>query len=178
MMRVMSRFGEVVAEDLGVVPPFLRPSLERVGVPGYRVLRWEKDGEAYRDPAGWPVASVATNGTHDTDTTATWYEGLSPEQRGALRKIPGLGGLDPNGPFDDRVRDLLLTVLFSSPSTLALIPFQDVMGTREQINVPDTVAPTNWSYRAAVSVDELSADETTVARLAKLVTDTGRSGTR
>jgi isoamylase len=178
LMRMMSRFGEVVAEDLGAVPPFLRPSLERVGVPGYRVLRWEMDGDAYRDPAGWPVASVATNGTHDTDTTASWYEGLTPEQRGALRKVPGLGGLDPNGPFDDRVRDLLLTVLFSAPSTLALIPFQDVMGTREQINVPGTVDPTNWSYRAAVSVDELAADEGTVARLARLVADAGRAGTR
>ncbi len=178
LMRMMSRFGEVVAEDLGAVPPFLRPSLERVGVPGYRVLRWETDDGTYRDPAGWPVASVSTNATHDTDTTASWYEGLSPEQRAALRKVPGLGGLDPTGPFDDRVRDLLLTVLYSAPSTLALIPFQDVMGTREQINAPGTVEPTNWSYRAAVSVDELTADEATVARLGKLVADAGRGGTR
>ena len=29
LMRIMSRFAEVVAEDLGTVPPFLRPSLER-----------------------------------------------------------------------------------------------------------------------------------------------------
>ena len=155
MMRMMSRFGEVVAEDLGAVPPFLRPSLERVGVPGYRVLRWEKDGDAYRDPASWPVASVATNATHDTDSTASWYDGLSPEQRAALRKVPGLGGLDPNAPFDDRVRDLLLTVLFSAPSTLALIPFQDVMGTREQVNVPGTVRT-----GAPRSVEELSPELT------------------
>jgi isoamylase len=176
LMRVMSRFGEVVAEDLGAVPPFLRPSLERVGVPGYKLLRWEKDGDAYRDPASWPVASVATNMTHDTDSTASWYDGLSPEQRAALRKVPGLGALDPNAPFDDRVRDLLLTVLLSAPSTLALIPFQDVMGTREQINVPGTVDPANWSYRAAVTVEELANDEGTAARLAKMIADAGRIG--
>ena len=52
LMRIMSRFAEVVAEDLGTVPPFLRPSLERVGVPGYRVLRWERDADGYRDPDG------------------------------------------------------------------------------------------------------------------------------
>ena len=54
IMRVMNRWSEVVAEDLGAVPPFLRPSLEKLGVPGYRVLRWEKDGDKYRDPASWP----------------------------------------------------------------------------------------------------------------------------
>ncbi|HVR64648.1 MAG TPA: glycogen debranching protein GlgX, partial [Polyangia bacterium] len=43
IMRLYRHFGEVVAEDLGSVPPYLRPSLERLGIPGYRVLRWEKE---------------------------------------------------------------------------------------------------------------------------------------
>jgi 4-alpha-glucanotransferase len=60
VLRLMRRWGEVVAEDLGSVPPFLRPALERSGVPGYRVLRWEKEGDAFRDPATWPNLSVAT----------------------------------------------------------------------------------------------------------------------
>ena len=42
LMRMMSRFGEVIAEDLGALPDYLRPSLERIGVAGYRVLRWEQ----------------------------------------------------------------------------------------------------------------------------------------
>ena len=33
----------VVAEDLGTVPDFVRASLARLGLPGYRVLRWEKE---------------------------------------------------------------------------------------------------------------------------------------
>ena len=136
LMRIMSRFAEVVAEDLGTVPPFLRPSLERVGVPGYRVLRWERDGDAYRDPTGWPATSVATNATHDTDTTAAWYDGLSLAEREELRRLPGLGGIDPARPFDDQVRDLLLATLYAAPSTLALIPIQDALGVRDRINVP------------------------------------------
>jgi 4-alpha-glucanotransferase len=170
----MSRFEEVVAEDLGAMPPFLRPSLERVGVPGYRVLRWERDGDAYRDPAAWPSTSVATNGTHDTETTAVWYDGLSTAEREQLARLPGLGGLDPSKPFDDRARDLLLATLYSAPSTLALIPFQDVLGTRERINVPGTVDAANWSYRAPVTVDELAADEQRIAQLRALATDAGR----
>ncbi len=31
-----------IAEDLGVVPPFVRASLRELGMPGYRVLPWEK----------------------------------------------------------------------------------------------------------------------------------------
>src|SRR5204863_9888125 len=50
VLRLLRRWGEVVAEDLGTVPPFLRPSLDRNGVPGYRVLRWEKEGDDYRAP--------------------------------------------------------------------------------------------------------------------------------
>jgi 4-alpha-glucanotransferase len=174
LMRIMSRFEEVVAEDLGHVPGYLRPSLERVGIPGYRVLRWERDGDAYRDPAGWPATSVSTNGTHDTETTAVWYDGLSQAEREQLRRLPALSGLDAARPFDERARDLLLAALYSAPSTLTLIPFQDVMGTRERINVPGTVDESNWRYRAAPDVDDLMADEATIERLRKLAEEAGR----
>jgi isoamylase len=174
LMRIMSRFEEVVAEDLGPAPPYLRPSLERVGVPGYRVLRWEREGEGYRDPTGWPAMSVATNGTHDTTTTAVWYDELAPDEREQLRRLPLLAGLDPAQPFDDRARDLLLAALYAAPSTLALIPFQDAMGTRERINVPGTVNETNWRYRAARAIDDLSADRADIERLQKLAAEAGR----
>jgi glycogen operon protein len=178
LMRMMSRFAEVVAEDLGSVPPFLRPSLERVGVPGYRVLRWEREGDSYRDPTGWPPTSVATNATHDTDTTAAWYDGLTQAEREELRRVPGLAGIDPAQAFDDRVRDLLLAALYSAPSTLALIPFQDAMGTRERINVPGANDGGNWRYRAAATVEELMADEATAGRLRALAIDGGRIESR
>jgi 4-alpha-glucanotransferase len=174
VMRVMRHWGEVVAEDLGTQPPFLRPSLERLGIPGYRVLRWERDGEVFRDPATWPAACVATNTTHDTDMTADWYDHLPAAERAALLKLPGLGELDPARPFDDGVRDALLKLIYSSPSTLALVPFQDAMGSRERINVPGTVDPANWTYRMAITVDALADDSATTNRLAKLASDTGR----
>jgi 4-alpha-glucanotransferase len=175
IMRVMNRWGEVIAEDLGAVPPFLRPSLEKVGIPGYRVLRWEKDGETYRDPASWPEISVATNGTHDTDTTAEWYDHLPREEREALRQIPALESLDPEKPFDDTARDLLLRAVYQAPSTIALVSFQDAMGSPDRINTPGLVDAANWSYRTDRTVDELLADDATLARLASLATDTGRT---
>ena len=44
--RVISIFrdsgAEVIAEDLGVVPDFVRESLARLGVPGFEVFRWRR----------------------------------------------------------------------------------------------------------------------------------------
>jgi 4-alpha-glucanotransferase len=171
----MSHFGEVVAEDLGTIPPFLRPSLEKLRVPGYRVLRWEKDDQTYRDPASWPALSVATNATHDTEATAEWYDGLSVEERRELLRLPGLVNLDPERGFDDRVRDALLQLIYAAPSMLVLLPFQDAMGTRERINVPGTVGEENWSYRMAMDIEALLTDEASTARLAALAAETDRA---
>ncbi len=174
VMRLMTRWAEVVAEDLGTVPPFLRPSLDKICVAGYRVLRWEKDESTYRDPASWPEISACTNSTHDTDTTADWYDALSREEREELRKIPSLASLDPEAPFDPKVRDVLLAALYCSPSTLALVTLQDALGTRERINTPGTVDPANWCYRMPMSVEQLAADRETTERLAQLAREAGR----
>jgi 4-alpha-glucanotransferase len=146
-----------------------------MGVAGYRVLRWEKEGDDYRDPATWPAASAATNSTHDTDTTAEWYDGLALEEREKLRHIPALQSVDPAQPFGDGPRDLILRAIYQAPSTLALVPFQDALGTRDRINTPGTTGPENWSYRTHVTVDELLADEATCERLTELAVDAGRT---
>jgi 4-alpha-glucanotransferase len=174
ILRLTRHFGNIVAEDLGTVPPFLRPSLERLAVPGYRVLRWEKDGEEYRDPKTWPSLSVATTSTHDTTTSAEWYDGLSIDERTALARIQSLRGIDPSRAFDDSVRDALLRAIYEAPSTLALVTFQDAIGSRDRINVPGTVAETNWSYRMPMSIDSLASDANVASRLLKLATETGR----
>ena len=175
IMRIMSRWGEVVAEDLGAVPPFLRPSLDKIGVPGYRVLRWEEEEERFRDPSSWPAHSVATNATHDTETTADWYDALTPEERDKLKRVPGLGDLDAAAPFNQKTGDLILRALYRSPSTLALTLFQDVLGGRERINTPGSVGGANWRFRASKTADELLADRATTERLAALAKETGRA---
>jgi 4-alpha-glucanotransferase len=182
LLGIMDEYGEVIAEDLGMVPEFLRPSLARLRLPGYRVLRWEKDDlwrdgrmqQFFRDPAKWPEISVATSGTHDTDTQAAWYDGLSPEHRGCLARIPGLEQLDANRGFDDSVRDALLRVLYQSASDLCLIPFQDLLGHREQINVPGSVSEHNWTYRMTMAVETLLADRPTSERLLRLSSESRR----
>lgn len=184
LLTLMDEYGEVIAEDLGMVPEFLRPSLARLGLPGYRVLRWEKedlwrDGHMqpfFRDPAAWPAISVATSGTHDTSSQAEWYDTLSADDRRALARIPGLGELGPDRKFDDQARDGLLRVLYQSGSNLCLLPFQDLLGHREQVNVPGSVNDRNWTYRMPMTVEALASDQATTDRLQRLAMGSRRLG--
>jgi 4-alpha-glucanotransferase len=171
---------EIVAEDLGTVPDLVRGSLARLGVPGFRVFRWERywhsDGQPFRDPKDYPKISVATSGTHDTEPMAVWWEHASEDERqkvAALQTIQRVCGVRPksdatgcddivHAPYDTTVRDVLLEALFSSGSELLLLPVQDVFGWRDRINEPATVGEHNWSFRLPWPTDRL--DEVPEAR--------------
>ena len=62
-------------------------------MPGFRVMRWEERDGRFRLTHEWPEISVATNGTHDTETSAAWWEALPEWERGAIRRIPQIGGV-------------------------------------------------------------------------------------
>jgi 4-alpha-glucanotransferase len=184
MMALFSQRARVIAEDLGVVPDFIRRSLDALAIPGYRVQRWERDwklpGQPFRDPAAWPAISVATSGTHDTDSLADWYESLGADERKALLALPGLASLREKAPsrFDDTVRDALLEVLYASGSDLLLLPFQDLLGHRERVNVPGTVNEENWTYRIPSTLTQLLAGLDTRQRLRGLAERHGRTTQR
>ncbi|HEX5475086.1 MAG TPA: 4-alpha-glucanotransferase [Vicinamibacterales bacterium] len=164
ILRILQDTGtRIIAEDLGVVPDFVRASLARLGVPGYRVLRWEREwhveGQPFRDPAAWPAASVATSGTHDTETLAEWWETAPAEERAAVMQIPGLraqpGGSDAR--FSGDVRDALLDCLLASGADLAILPIQDVFGWRDRINTPGRISGDNWTWRLPWPVEDLTS---------------------
>jgi 4-alpha-glucanotransferase len=172
----------VAAEDLGVVPDFVRASLARLGIPGYRVLRWEVDDGAFRDPRAWPARSIATSGTHDTSTLAAWWEDeLDEAGRAALTAVPPFARLaaGASATFTSAVRDALLEGLYASGSMLVLLPLEDAYGGRGRINVPGTMGPGNWGYRMPWSVEELDRGEAAdvARRLRALAERTGRRGT-
>ena len=158
LMRIFAAAGaEIIAEDLGVVPGFVRESLARLGIPGFRVFRWERywhgEGQPFVDPADYPVVSVATSGTHDTETTVVWWEGAPDNERRQVRAVIKREDVD---------LDALLEVLMASASNLVLFPVQDVFGWRDRINEPGTVNARNWTFRLPWPSDRL--DEVALAR--------------
>jgi 4-alpha-glucanotransferase len=159
---------EIIAEDLGVIPDFVRESLARLGIPGYRVFRWERhwhqDGQPFRDPAEYPPASVATSGTHDTEPLVIWWEHAPPEERRAALDAPSVRA---RLSADDRARAVsqptltpalratLLEALCASGSDLLILPIQDVFGWRARINQPATISASNWTWKLPWSSDRL-----------------------
>jgi len=170
---------EVIGEDLGVVPPFVRASLARLGIPGYRVLRWEDDDGVFRDPVSYARRSVATTGTHDTSALATWWEDeLAADARRALADVPCFTVLrDAGREFTPDVHAALLDGLYAAGSDLVVIPFPDTYGGRERINVPATTGPHNWSYRLPWTLTQLAGAEGDAlrVRLRALATRHGRA---
>ncbi|MBI2388248.1 MAG: 4-alpha-glucanotransferase [Deltaproteobacteria bacterium] len=159
----------VIAEDLGTIPPFVRASLARLQVPGYKVMMWERDGDVFRDPASYPHLSLATSGTHDTVTMATWWETMPfDERRHALRDIPQLRAVAEGRDVDQltpRVHDALLDALYAAGSELTLLPIQDLWGSKDRINVPGVVGAMNWSWRMPMTIDELRKHDPTARRM-------------
>ncbi|MBA2354524.1 MAG: 4-alpha-glucanotransferase [Acidobacteria bacterium] len=173
----------LIAEDLGTIPDFVRDSLQRLGLPGYKVMRWERDwhapGEPFVDPASYPTASLATTGTHDTDMLADWWDAATVDDRTAVLQMPRLAasGVSPERQFDAGVRDALLDAVMHAASDLAIVPLQDVFGWRDRINVPATVGPDNWSWVSPIPVDHLLQDaegRERAGHLARLIRDSGR----
>ena len=162
---------EIIAEDLGTVPDFVRASLARMGIPGYRVFRWERhwhdERNPFRDPADYPPTSVAASGTHDTEPVAVWWDHAPENERRQVSEIPSIQRLTAGADlthrrFDATIRDALLEILYASTSNLLLVPIQDAFGWRDRINEPATVGDVNWTYRLPWPVDRL--DEIDEAR--------------
>ena len=66
----------VVAEDLGVVPEYVPPTLLKLSTPGFRIptLFREPDGR-YSDPKKYPRLSLVQPATHDhPPLAAAWAE--------------------------------------------------------------------------------------------------------
>jgi 4-alpha-glucanotransferase len=172
ILRVFADAGsEIIAEDLGIIPDFVRESLARLGIPGYKVFRWERywheDGQPYRDPAEYPRTSVATSGTHDTEPLVIWWEQADTEEREAALDIPSIrllmsaedrarAVLEPS--LTTTVRAAILQALCASKSDLLILPVQDVFGWRARINQPATVGDQNWTWKLPWPTDRMPAE--------------------
>jgi 4-alpha-glucanotransferase len=161
---------EIIAEDLGVVPDFVRASLERMRVPGYKVFRWERhwraSGQPFKDPVTeYPAVAVATSGTHDTESMVAWWEQATPEDKEAVLAVPSIAErLRTN----EQVYDVLIETLYASGADTVILPIQDVFGWRDRINQPGTVGGSNWIWKLPWSVERLSSEPAATAVAAKL----------
>jgi 4-alpha-glucanotransferase len=189
---VLEASGEttVVAEDLGVVPEYVPPTLHELGIPGFRIPTFFRDPDGrYSDPKKYPRLSLVQPATHDhPPLAAAWAEcwqnidaGKDMEtNRRELRLMMVFSGLkdaEPPREFTDQLHEAFTRAVLQSPSWLALFQITDVFGMTARFNTPGSVASTNWSYRLPHTVKELDEDPALLAQtemFARLAQESGR----
>ncbi len=132
----------VVAEDLGVITDAVTQLRKDYGMPGMKILQFAFGGGANNPylPHHHETNGVVYTGTHDNDTTCSWYESLSEETRKHVGDY--LGGSNEQMPW------ALIRAALSSIACMAIIPMQDVLGlgAGQRMNTPGTDSG-NWSWR-------------------------------
>jgi 4-alpha-glucanotransferase len=189
---VLAGSGEttVVAEDLGVVPDYVPPTLQKLGIPGFRIPMLFRDPDgAYSDPNKYPRLSLAQPTTHDhPPLAAAWTEcwqnidaGKALEiNRRELRLMMAFAGLpnqEPPREFTDQLHEAFTRAVLRSPSWLAVFQITDLFAMTARFNTPGSVAPTNWSHRLPQTVHELDEDPILLAQtnmFSRLAKDSGR----
>lgn len=156
----------LVGEDLGTVPPYVRPSLQSLGIAGFKIPQWESTPDGRIVPGhDYQRLSVTTYATHDhKPIRAMWDEAFEHESatreqaRDDLRKIAefaGITSLDENADFDREFYAPIMRALFVSESWLAIVMITDLFARKDRFNVPGTAADSNWSRRQHMTVARL-----------------------
>lgn len=182
----------VVAEDLGTVPPYVRPLLRELGIPGFFIPIFERDEESetleFKSTDEMHPLSLGTYGTHDHMPIAMYYEDLVRRWHGEngheawldVQRLMRFLGLDDENPpleFTDDLHEAFEKVLLDSPCWLALFMIPDILGTKEQFNVPGQGGAGNWSQRLAMSLNDYERDVyfgAKIKRLSGLIKSSGR----
>ena len=157
-----------VAEDLGVITDDVKEAMERLGLPGMRVLQFGFDGATDNPhfPPNHPKNSLVYTGTHDTNTVLGWFlEEATVNDRETLQRFLG------RPVTADSVCDDFLQMAVSSASDICIVPFQDLLGLdgRARMNNPG-VSVGNWTWRALPE----ALSTASFRRLADLTVSAGR----
>lgn len=163
---------EVVAEDLGTVPDYVRPHLLSLDIPGFKVCHWEDDGNGHvAMGAYYDNCSFTTYATHDHQPMKTHWDQRRAESasedesvnglaRKELRFLSEFAGLRFDGSndwpaYDEHIRHALLEALLTSNARFAAFMLTDLFGLEDRFNVPGIASDSNWSARLPMTVSEM-----------------------
>jgi 4-alpha-glucanotransferase len=184
----------IVGEDLGTVPPYVRPAMGRHRIRRIYVAQFGASPDPDRPMGTIPKSSVACMNTHDMPTFASFWNGLDVEQRVSLGfldrkaasreksgraetaralwrflrrlgKLPGRGGL----PGEAEALRAALAYLAASPAETVIVSLEDLWRERTPHNVPGTWKECpNWRRKSRHSFEEFRELPEVVGALAEL----------
>ncbi len=185
----------VVGEDLGVVPKYVRPSLQQLGISGFKIPVFERNEESreYSPSAEYSDLTVATLATHDHlpmralwenwwkefDDSRAFPEGSEERHQGdqssweiyRTQRFLELPDGEMIRDFEPEIREAWVKQLLATPSWLAIFMITDLFGQTLRFNVPGPVADSNWSQRMPHTISEMGGDEPYVGALGFLINE-------
>ena len=132
----------LVAEDLGIITHEVDQLRQRFSLPGMKVLQFAFDGDVgnHHLPHNHSKDTVVYTGTHDNDTTASWYHRAPDSSKQQICGYLECGDSDMPWPI---IRSAMMSV-----AQTAIFPMQDILGLGEghRMNLPGTIDG-NWQWR-------------------------------
>ncbi len=167
-----------IAEDLGVVPDVVRPTLKQLGICSTKIMRWERlwdKNKTFILPQDYPLISMTSLSTHDSPTLAQWWRDY-PEEVEPLCKQK-LWMYQKTLTKDQRE-----SILYDSHHTKSLFHInllQEYLNLHEdlswdsiddeRINIPGKILSTNWVYKFKPSIEELTSHSSLRYNLQKIL---------
>lgn len=151
-----------VGEDLGIIPHETRETMHHLWIPGTKVIRWErrwKGDKSFIPFSEYPLCSMTTVSTHDSNSLSTWWE-HHPDEAEAFAAFMGWK-------FEKKLsNEQLIEILRISHHTPSLLHinllheylalFPDLNKQEEaRINTPGTISDLNWTYRYPSYLEEI-----------------------
>ncbi|MDF1754992.1 MAG: 4-alpha-glucanotransferase [Verrucomicrobiales bacterium] len=164
---------EIIAEDLGMVPDYVRPSLAHLGIAGMKVPQWEFEDGSVVMGGHYPEISFAAYTTHDhASLKVQWNEQReimltaeagTEEWNNARHFITTLldfcsisiTQFDEFPKYDRNFLDALFWTISLSNSNRIALMVTDLIYSDGRVNVPGVMSDKNWTYRLPVTVAEL-----------------------
>jgi 4-alpha-glucanotransferase len=177
----------VVGEDLGTIPENFRETLADWGLWTYQVMLFERSGTGmFFPPQSYRENALVSFGTHDIATFAGWRDQHDLAVKQALGMDPGETGEQRQGALDALRQALqqhgletadfaaVARYLADASSRLLVISMEDVLGVRDQVNLPGTTNEhPNWRRRLPVSLQDLK-NQAALRSTAEIMRSAGR----
>ena len=177
-------------EDLGANLPCLPAVMDKNNILALRVIRWcrkwaEQPVQPYTPLNELTELSVATSSVHDSPTLRQWWDEDKNGVNLFVRTYPwafGLEGWDndainrvANESFTPKKAQSFLMAVAQARSVWCIHPLQDFLSMEqsywlensdaERVNIPGTVSEFNWTYRLPVQLEQISKDESLIAKI-------------
>ncbi len=173
----------IVGEDLGTVPPDVRPAMKQHGLYRNYVVQYELCSDCRRSLHPVPKDTVAGVNTHDMPTFAAFWQDVDLEERFELDLLDSISMVNERkardnirdtlvrflknkgwrrliGPGNVNLFDVLKATLFflsASPAEVVIVNLEDLWLETEPQNIPGTHNERpNWRRKARYSFETFS----------------------